>query len=238
MTKRMGATIKYKIRNNPVRDVPKDSSVEKACDRALSWIEIKTLWNTSSDIIPTHIHLALKLMLATGGQRPSEVIEASMTEFDLDNRIWCIPSKRTKNKQPHIVPLTDLAIRLIGKIRALTGDKGPWLFPSCLDPDRKIPMRRNAISNTVKGFCNEANFEKFVPKDIRRTVKTRMGELKVPKFDRDLLQNHARKEDVSSKHYDRYDYLAEKQEAIKIWCDYLEHLVEGNNVIPIKMAMS
>lgn len=43
-----------------------------------------------------------------------------------------------------------------------------------------------------------------------------MGEAGIAKDLRDRIQNHAL-QDVSSKHYDRYDYLVEKRKALEIW---------------------
>lgn len=43
-----------------------------------------------------------------------------------------------------------------------------------------------------------------------------MGELGIAKDLRDRLQNHALN-DVSSKHYDRYEYLPEKRRALELW---------------------
>ena len=42
-----------------------------------------------------------------------------------------------------------------------------------------------------------------------------MGELGITKDLRDRLQNHALN-DVSSKHYDRYEYLPEKRQALEM----------------------
>jgi len=61
----------------------------------------------------------------------------------------------------------------------------------------------------------------FTLRDLRRTIKTRMGELGINKSIRDIIQNHALN-DVSSKHYDRWDYMPEKQEALEKWCNHLE----------------
>ena len=81
-----------------------------------------------------------------------------------------------------------------------------------------------------------AGFPKFIPKDIRRTVKSRIGEIGISKDIRDRLHNHAL-HDVSSKHYDRYDYLQPKKDAIKIWNDWLTEVIDGkdakSNVIDI-----
>jgi hypothetical protein len=51
-----------------------------------------------------------------------------------------------------------------------------------------------------------------------------MGELGVSKLTRDRLQNHAL-QDVSAKHYDRYDYIKEKREALQLWQEHLLTLI-------------
>jgi hypothetical protein len=56
----------------------------------------------------------------------------------------------------------------------------------------------------------------FSNRDIRRTWKTLAGHAGLTKEERDLIQNH-KKPDVSSRHYDRYDYLSEKREAMAKW---------------------
>ena len=59
---------------------------------------------------------------------------------------------------------------------------------------------------------------------MRRTAKTRMGEIGIDKTVRDRVQNHALT-DVSAKHYDRWDYMPEKREALLKWAACLEDLV-------------
>ncbi|WP_352283998.1 hypothetical protein [Pseudoalteromonas sp. Q18-MNA-CIBAN-0097] len=59
----------------------------------------------------------------------------------------------------------------------------------------------------------------FNPRDLRRTCKTLMGK-GIDKINRDILQQH-NKFDVSSVHYDRYDYMKEKMQSIKVWEDFI-----------------
>lgn len=233
--KRMSSRVVFRIKRNPVADVPKDASVEGVGDRELSWKEIKALWELSDQALGRPYKLALQLLLATCGQRPNEVVGAPLSEFDLEARVWSIPPARTKNKRWHLLPLTDMAIDLIDQVRALHGRKGLHLFPKYGDPEKSGHMSRNILSQRVQQLCAETDFAKFVPRDLRRTVKTRMGELGIAKDVRDRLQNHAYM-DVSAKHYDRYDYMAEKRAAAERWCDFLEVTISGGNVVPIRKA--
>jgi hypothetical protein len=56
-----------------------------------------------------------------------------------------------------------------------------------------------------------------------------MGEAGLTKDIRDRLQNHSL-HDVSTKHYDRYSYLREKQDAVARWDRYLRRIVSEESV--------
>jgi integrase len=72
----------------------------------------------------------------------------------------------------------------------------------------------------------------FTPRDLRRTWKTLAGAAGLSKEIRDRMQNHARS-DVSSRHYDRYSYLAEKRAAMKTWEAYLDRILSGQLDNPV-----
>jgi integrase len=198
-------------------------------------VEIRDLWQgLESSAIELRYQLAIKLLLATGGQRVIEVVEAHWKEFDTERRIWELPPSRAKNGRGHIVPLSDLAVSLLDKLRA-TSDGNSLLFPK--KPGATEPVSLSMISYSISSLFNSQEFEKFTARDIRRTCKTRMGEIGLSKEIRDRIHNHALT-DVSSKHYDRYDYLEEKRIAMKAWNDYLTRIVGGDdtNVVEIKRA--
>jgi len=67
----------------------------------------------------------------------------------------------------------------------------------------------------------------FIPRDARRAFKTLAGDAGLSKDMRDKLQNHARKFDISSRHYDRYDYLFERRAAMAKWAAYLDLVLAG-----------
>ncbi|EET0189482.1 integrase, partial [Escherichia coli] len=107
----------------------------------------------------------------------------------------------------------------------------PYIFP--LSTNGKRPVRTDSLARAIMYFraCNP-DFKIFTARDLRRTCKTLMGEAGISKEIRDRIQNHALN-DVSSKHYDRYDYLPEKRRALEIWEDRVNNYQQqtGNNVV-------
>jgi integrase len=217
----LDALVSFQLERNPVRDVPKALKYEPPLDRELSEKEIHQLWSTfhTSEQFSLIDHI-LKLVLATGGQRISEVSQAKWVEFDLDKGLWEIPAKRTKNGKTHLVPLNELAVTLVENTLRYTGQT-PFLFPHRLDHGKPITLA--SISKATNRFCKSTGVRPFTPRDLRRTCKTKMGELGLSKDIRDRINNHALN-DVSSKHYDRYDYLPEKTTALDLWAKYLKSI--------------
>lgn len=227
--------IRFDIVMNPGQVVEKPQKAEAPGDRLLSEKEIKNLWKAWDNDFPG---LVLRLILASGGQRVEEVLRAEWSEFDFKKNLWEIPASRTKSKRWHVVPMTPL---LVGELKALRkrqraeAKDNETELPRYLFQGKKgEPIRTDSLGQAIRRFCASEKYkgESFTARDLRRTVKTQMGWLRVPKEDRDRLQGHAMT-DVSSKHYDRYDYLAEKREAIDTWEQYLTLTIAGkkSNVV-------
>jgi integrase len=151
--------------------------------------------------------------------------------------------------------LTQTALDVLADLRLLSGEN-PLLFPlrkrkDAAESDPAEPMQTNSLGNAVRRFCErahkartaelrkrgalpadgEAEYQPFTARDLRRTVKTLMGKLGVSKELRDRLQNHALT-DVSSKHYDRYDYLREKRNVMQAWETELQRIINGAEALP------
>ena len=56
------------------------------------------------------------------------------------------------------------------------------------------------------------------------TTVTTKGQVTIPKEVRDRLQNHAL-QDVSSKHYDRWNYMAEKRAGMAKWDKFVRAML-------------
>src|SRR5262249_43405471 len=87
---------------------------EKKRDRHLSDDEIRLLW-TALDGLDYPIAPYFKLLLVTG-QRREEVAGMRWDQIDEKQKLWTIPSYSTKADRTHIVPLSELAIEILGKV--------------------------------------------------------------------------------------------------------------------------
>jgi hypothetical protein len=79
---------------------------------------------------------------------------------------------------------------------------------------------------------------KFTFRDIRRTCETLLASIGVDRETRAQLLSHGRS-GVQAKHYDRYNYLAEKQAALVKWNCYLTRAIrrvpaENREIEPAK----
>lgn len=97
----------------------KRRSAARAKTRVLSGEEIRKFWRASENMpgmsVPTRDALRLQLLTAL---RINEVTEASRCEIDLENKLWTIPAHRTKARRELVLPLSELAARLLATIIA------------------------------------------------------------------------------------------------------------------------
>jgi integrase len=212
--------IKFHIQFNPVTAVSKVLKKESVGERALSEAEVSCFWqlldNSAMDV---RRKLAYKMMLATG-QRVEEVSGMLWSEINLPGQLWSLASKRTKNHLPHIVPINDITKNLLLELRSLQLHD-QFVFPAECNTK---PLPIDGFSQALNRLLKNSTIEKFVPRDLRRTFKTLAGRAGLSKEIRDRLQNHSMN-DVSAMHYDKYDYLQEKVEAMQIWGDFLAKIL-------------
>src|SRR5262249_27989584 len=97
--------------HNPI-DGMKGPPISKPRERVLTEDEIPQLWQRSSEL-GVECERIVKLCLITA-QRLGEVVGMTRAELDLPKAVWNIPGSRTKNGHPHSVPLSKLALQIIG----------------------------------------------------------------------------------------------------------------------------
>lgn len=92
---------------------------------ALPWAEIPAFMKE----IEKHDELSYKAMQLTilTACRTNETLGATWGEFDLDKKVWKIPSHRMKAAKEHRVPLSDTALKLIKRLPKVKDN--PYVFP-------------------------------------------------------------------------------------------------------------
>jgi integrase len=218
----------FNLNFNPVTHIPVQPDFERVGDHLVEKEEIQIIWN---NIEPEITLVLLRLAICTG-QRVGELRQIPLKDLNLTKRWLLINKTITKNKRDHIVPLSGTSLKLLKDwTKKVNGCQ--YLFPSLKSSWKHIEkmedqpyIKRFYIDKYLSGssvekhienlLINHSNVENFTPTDIRRTVKTYMGEEGIKKIIRDKIQNHA-DYDVSAKHYDRYEYLDEKIEGLRKW---------------------
>jgi integrase len=213
---------------NPADGMKKPGAV-RSRERVLNDDEIRTLWNGLPAALTKsrNCQRIIKLCLVTG-QRVGEVAGMRRDELDEAARMWLLPGERTKNKYPHNVPLSDLALGVISEALADAGE-GPFVFSS---GNGALPGQ--AVAHTIAIATKEGRFgvAGWSAHDLRRTALTGMAALGVAPIVLGHVANHrtTTRAGVTLAVYSRYTYDAEKRAALTLWAERLEAIVGGRDV--------
>jgi integrase len=224
------------LKFNPCHRMAKRGT-ETAGRRVLSDPEIRLLWSGVITPKAPRSGLALRLTLLTGA-RIGEVAGLCRSELhqvsDQAKAAWIIPGSRTKNKRDHLIPLSGLARDTVIELLEMIGPNDEYLLPA--RSQRGGPMSANSLWQAMAYFGDRiAGDDDAIrtwkadlpsPHDLRRTVETRMAELRIPKEYRDRVLNHV-PGDVGSRHYNLHDYEPEKRDALNRWALALGAILEG-----------
>jgi NAD(P)-dependent dehydrogenase (short-subunit alcohol dehydrogenase family) len=96
---------------------------------------------------------------------------------------------------------------------------------------KALPLLKSGSSIIL----NRGVFPYATNRDLRRTFKTLAGKAGVSKEIRDRLQNHAL-QDVSSKNYDRWNYMPEKRAGMAKWDKFVRAFLKKKGSIALKSA--
>lgn len=194
-------------------------------ERVLSDAELAALWR-AAELEKGNWSTAIKLLILTG-QRRSEIFGAARAEFDLESKVWTIPSERAKNGVQHRVPLSAAAASLVRDVPIAKGS--PWLFPA----DGNVANTASGISKTVNRLrkAMSKDLEVEVPHwslhDIRRTVATGLQKLGVRFEVTEAVLNHlSGSRGGIAGVYQRHDWAAEKAQALCAWAEYVAKSVD------------
>jgi len=241
---------------NPV--IGTNKSEESSRERVLKDDELRVIWKCAGD---DHYGAILKLLMLTGQRadeiaslRWSEIGDLAVPEKRLTDAIRLpsltinaidLPAERTKNKRPHIVPLSAAAKAMLAKQQRRVDGDGT--------------LREFVFGIGQRGFsgwsrCKErldlriieelgSDLPHWTPHDLRRTVSTAMNDrLDVLPHVVEAILNHVSSQSSGKSGvggvYNKALYLRERVDALRLWADHLTTIVEGHpdNVIPLKQA--
>ena len=209
---------------NPAKGL-QNNFKEKSRERVLSDSELKGLWTALDNPVdaPSPLSESMALCLKLCGltlQRAGEVCGIHQSEIDLVQRVWVIPSSRSKNKREHIVPLSDPAMRVVE--RALEHNiLSSFLFPSprSAEDGSHGSITRHAVTRAMARLVAALEIPKAGPHDLRRTGATNITSERIgmPRFIVSLVLGHISETGGVTGVYDRNAYLAEKRRALDAW---------------------
>lgn len=172
---------------------------------------------------PTLIALELLMLFFV---RPIELRAAEWTEFDFDAKQWRIPAERMKMGEPHIVPLSKQALKLLRELKALTGS-GKYLFPNRRRP--QTFMSGTTLNRVLERMGYAGAFSSH---GCRATASTILNELG---YSTDWIERqlaHKERNSVRAS-YNQAQYLAERTRMMQDWANLIDALADGK-VTPIR----
>ena len=199
-------------------------AVEHERERSLTEDEIRVLWPAFDKLGAPFGH-ALKFLLVTG-QRRGEVADLKWADIDGDG--WVLPAASAKSKKGHRVPLSTLALEIIGSCPRL----GERVFMS----GRGMGAIQGWDSAKLRAESLLANpIAPWRIHDLRRTMATQMRSIGVDRLVVSKILNHA--ESGVTKIYDRFSADPEKTAAMERWANHLRAIIageQGDNIVQMK----
>jgi hypothetical protein len=214
----------FAVRSNPVRDIPVTQGTGGGNTESLRPDELGELLRYLDTLPLRHAAIA-KALIYFGGQRLTQFC-AVPWEAVTNDTISLIDAKGRKAQAwEHLLPITD---RIREVIEPLLCDRiGPGPF-SLTSGSTASPDTFSAIFiDAGRALVAAGKSQPFSWKNVRVTAETLLAHQGVSTEVRAWLLSHGRS-GVQAKHYDRYSYLPEKQDALERWGRYLDGLASGN----------
>lgn len=227
------AAAKDLIPASPMAGIERPGGEERPRARILTADEIRIIWTKlESAEMAEPTKLSLKLLLVTA-QRRGELTFAKWNHFDLDGKTWTIPisllksaHSRRDGPEPHVVPLSALALELLEKLKTLSGES-PSVLPAHASARHIRSYSESVLSRAVRQNREHFGIPEWTPHDLRRTAASFMTKLGVPRLHVEKVLNHSTG-DIAEV-YDRHDYLPEKRAALEKWGTQLQTILEGRD---------
>jgi integrase len=155
-------------------------------------------------------------LLALTGQRREEVARLQREELDLTRQVWTLPKTRTKNAKVHVVHLSEQSLAVLKRAEQ-TG-----LYVFSLLGTKPFP----GFSRAKRRLDQLSGVTGWRLHDLRRTCVSGMARLGIAPHVADKILNHqAGTISGVAAVYQRHEFLAERQEALKRWGTHVARIV-------------
>ena len=200
------------IASNPMADMPRPAAAPKR-ERVLSDAELVAVWRASEQL-GWPFGSAIQLLILTGARR-EEIGQLQWSEID-GNEIK-LSGARTKNGEPHNIPLSQWALAIIEAGKRI----GPFVFS--FNGTKHI----RAWSHAKTHLDELVEIAPWRIHDLRRTTATFLQKLKTPLQVTEAILGHT----AGSRAgvigiYQRHDYADEKRAALEAWGAHVMALVQ------------
>lgn len=211
---------------NPWEATPRPGK-EASRTRVLSDSELRDLWHAAGAEGEPWAAM-IRLMILTG-QRRGEVAGMQWEELDLSSRLWRLPSDRTKNGRPHIIPLSEAAKLIIQGVPRQKGSRLVFRL-SGDNPPSGFGKVKDRIGTAMEKTAGQEHrkVEPWTLHDIRRTVATGLQRLGVRLEVTEAVLNH-----VSGSRagivgvYQLHGWDKEKAQALTDWAAHVLACADG-----------
>jgi integrase len=173
--------------------------------------------------------LALEFAILTAA-RSGEVRHATWAEMDLVEKVWSVPAERMKAGRDHRVPLSERAVEILERVRALSaGEPGEVVFPG---PKEGGALSDAAFDRLLKRMGRKPG--ELTPHGFRSSFRDWAGE--VSTFPRELAEAALAHVvgDATERAYRRGDALEKRRKLMDAWARYCEPKAAGSNVTPLR----
>jgi integrase len=168
----------------------------------------------------------VRLLILTAA-REGEVADLAAGEVDRAAGLWTIPAGRAKNGRAVTVPLCALALAELAAVWPEGGEARPGFRPLRVRGFSKIKASLDQRIAAARAQAGEvaAPMPPWRLHDLRRTARTGMTRLGVPRDHAEAALNHVSGRSALERTYDRHDYAPEVIAALGRWQAHVAKLV-------------
>ena len=146
---------------------------------------------------------------------------------ELVGDLWTIPREKVKKDRPHSVPLSSTAQTILAQLSGRPRfEADGFVFSTTGGASASSNFCK--IKILLDGF---SGITCWTIHDIRRTVRSKLAELGVPREVARKVLNH--EDGKVDRIYNRHEYLVEKREALAKWEKTLISMTEASPTLPL-----